>query len=125
MNTNGTIRHFATVMLAIALFASCSKRDSHQPDTTADTSNTLGIIVANNFNYQTVTTTTIDVKLLTNDNKSLPGVVVNILDKPADEGGNILYTTVSDVNGKVAGTVKIPTYIKTVTVDPGYVGLYA
>ncbi|MEO5999551.1 MAG: hypothetical protein ABIN89_22340 [Chitinophagaceae bacterium] len=123
MITNRTIYHFATFVFAISLLTSCSKRSSNLPDTTADTTNKLGIIVANNFNYQTTNTTSLDVSLLTNDNKPLPGVMVNILDKPAAEGGKIHYTTVSDANGKVAGAFKLPTYIKTVTVNPGYVGL--
>lgn len=116
--------HFAKFVLAIVLFASCSKRmNSDVPGTPTDTTNKLGINVSNTFNYETISTTSLNVGLLTNDNKPLAGVMVNILDKSLEDGGKIMFTAITDQNGKIGGSIKLPTYMKTVIVDPAYIGL--
>lgn len=120
---NREIFDLAKFIIVIVLFASCSKKELTGSVPTTDTTNKLGIIVSNTFNYQTIVTTSLDISLLANDNKPLPGVMVNILDKSLDEGGKVLYTAVSDASGKIGGSIKVPTYMKTVIVDPGYIGL--
>lgn len=108
----------------LVMLYSCSKKDGvNDPGVAGDTTNILGINVSDNFNYQTTVNTSLDVLLLTNDNKPLAGVMVNILDKSSEEGGSILYTAISDLDGKISGDVNIPSYFKTVVVDPSYIGL--
>lgn len=120
---NREIFHLAKFLIVIIIFASCSKKESTVPVPTTDTTNKLGIIVSNTFNYQTAVSTTLDISLLANDNKPLAGVMVTILDKSLDEGGKVMYTAVSDAGGKIGGSIKMPSYLKTVIVDPGYIGL--
>jgi LruC domain-containing protein len=123
MKNKLTITWFLRYALPIIAFASCSKVGSQTPPITDDTSNPLGITVSSDFNYQTIAASTLDITLLTNDNKPLAGVMVNILDKNLEDGGAIMYTSISDANGKVAGDLKLPTYLQSIVVDPAYIGL--
>jgi LruC domain-containing protein len=81
------------------------------------------ISVPNGFNFQASTSVKYELTLLTNTNQPLVGVVVDLLNKPSDQGGVVLATTVSDRSGKVKGVVTLPTYLTSIAVRPRFVGL--
>ena len=75
------------------------------------------------FNYETTKEVGVDLQLLANNDQPLNNILVNILDKPADEGGDILFTSMTDINGKISASLKLPSYLTKVIVDPNYVGV--
>ncbi|MEO6917402.1 MAG: LruC domain-containing protein [Chitinophagaceae bacterium] len=114
---------YVTIFLATMFFASCVKSHLSEPATTGDNSNPLGLTAPDFFNFQTSVRSSLDITLLTNDNKPISGVMVNVLDKPSEEGGSIIYTAISDVKGKISGDITVPTYYQSVIVNPDYIGL--
>jgi LruC domain-containing protein len=115
--------HLVKFVIPLTLLASCVKTDQNLVQATADTTNPLGITSPASFNYQTTADAKVDITLLTNDDKALANVMVDILDKPAEENGQVLYTAITDANGKISASIKLPSYLKTVVVDPAYVGV--
>ncbi len=115
--------HLRNAVIFMSVLTACARKDVSVPGTTADTLNPLGINVSSEFNYATTNNNVVDVTLLTNDNKPLVGVLVNIYDKPLDLGGKKLFTSLSDASGKVTGSINLPTYLQSVVVDPGFIGL--
>ena len=120
------LHHLVPILLPLA-FAACVKQSPSDigstPTTNPDVQNPFGMTVSESFNYQTVAPASLDITLLTNDNKALPNITVNVLDKALEDGGSVLYTAISDENGHVKGEFKLPTYMTTVVVDPSYIGL--
>jgi LruC domain-containing protein len=75
------------------------------------------------FNYETTANTTLDITLRTNDNKPLAGILVNILDKSSEENGTILYTALTNAEGRIDSKIKLPSYMTKVVVDASYIGV--
>lgn len=101
---------------------SCSKTK----DVTVDPpppSPTDSTIAPNNFTFATSKTVNIDVRLLTNDDKPIPGVLVNVYGTDTASKDGPVFTAVSDINGYIRGSVDLPAYMDTFYVDPSYIGL--
>lgn len=80
-------------------------------------------IAPNGFNFSTSRQISIDLRLLTNDNMPLAGVVVNVYASPTDGEGKSLLSAVSDKDGSIKAVVSIPSYLEQVYIDPAYIGL--
>ncbi len=89
----------------------------------ADVNALINLKVPNGFNYKLDEDVQIDITILAPDNTSINFIPVYILDKPADEGGKILFTSLTDANGKISAAIKLPSYLNEVVVDPNYVGV--
>ncbi len=105
--------------IPIILMSSCVKGDSIQP---AAIDPPLFTSPAD-FNYETSKDVGIDIRLLSNNDDPLKQVLVDILDKPEEDGGKIIFTALTDNNGKINTTLKLPTHLKNVIVDPKYIGV--
>ncbi len=107
------------VAIPILLLTSCVKSDQ-VPDPVAEQPLFTS---PSDFNYETSKEVGINIQLLTNDNQPLAKVLVNIMDKMEADGGSILLTALTDDNGKITTSLKLPTYLEKVIVDPQYVGV--
>ena len=107
------------IIVPILLMSACVKSDK-VPDPIAE----IPLFTSpSNFNYETSKEVGINIQLLTNNDQPLSKVLVNIMDKPSDENGRILYTALTDANGKINGTLMLPTYLTKVVIDPNYIGV--
>ncbi|MBC7566393.1 MAG: hypothetical protein H7223_05460, partial [Pedobacter sp.] len=80
-----------------------------------------GSEVPSSFSYVTTKDLSVSVRLLTNNDKPIVGALVNITDsKNADR---VFLKAVSDANGYVRASIKVPSYLDTLVISPNYVGL--
>lgn len=103
---------------AFITLISCKKEPGNsniQPGTQA--------IAPNGFNFSTTKNVAINVKLLTNDNKPIAGVLVNVYSSLGQKENKSLLSVLSSSDGSVKATVSIPAYMDTLYIDPAYVGL--
>jgi len=108
----------AAMMLMLAISA-CKKTDSGVPDTNPVNSP----IAPDGFNFSTTKDVSLQVKLLTNNDQPLQGVMVNVYSPDNVAEGGAVYTGVSDANGNISAILTIPAYLDTLVIDPAYVGL--
>jgi LruC domain-containing protein len=110
------------IMLAaiglMAIISSCKKTDA---TTSPGTSATETLIAPMGFNFSTTKEVSLRVQLLTNDNKPISGVPVNVFS--TNNTTSALFTAVSDENGYVSGVLNIPAYTDSLIIDPAYIGL--
>ena len=111
-----------SLALVSILLSSCKKNttsDSPSPELTG------GKLAPDGFTYSTSKEVKINIRLLTNNNQPIKGVVVNLFNTSANSAktNNALFKAVSDANGYVKGSVTLPSYIDTVVIEPNYVGL--
>ena len=102
----------------MAIISSCKKTDA---TTSPGTSATETPIAPSGFNFSTSKEVSLKVQLLTNDNKPISGVPVNVFS--TTNTTSALFTAVSDENGYVSGVLNIPAYTDTLIIDPAYIGL--
>ncbi|TAH06424.1 MAG: LruC domain-containing protein, partial [Sphingobacteriales bacterium] len=106
-------------------FTACSKKmeDTSSTVVTPPVVNGDSTIAPDNFTFATSKEVSVNIRLLTNDDKPIPGVMVNLYNANPAEAGISLFNAFSDANGYVKGTINIPAYMDTLLVDPAYVGL--
>ncbi len=80
-------------------------------------------IAPDGFNFSTSRQISINVRLLTNDNKPLPGVLVNVYATPKAGEDKSLLSVMSGADGSIKASITIPAYLDTLYIDPAYVGL--
>ena len=110
---------FHIVIASICVMSSCVKGDSIQ----SPAKDPPLFSSPSEFNYETAKDVGIDIKLLTNNDEPLANVLVNILDKRSEDGGSIMYTALTNNSGRILASLKIPTYMTSVVVDPCYIGV--
>ena len=115
--------NYPLLFLALATFtlSSCKKDksgDSKSPELT-------GKIAPDGFTYATSKQVKINVRLLTNNNQPIKGVVLSLFTTASNSSisGNAIFKAVSDANGDVKGILTIPSYIDTLVIEPNYIGL--
>ena len=105
--------------VAIMLIASCKKEsgniNNNQPGSQP--------IAPAGFNFSTTKNVTIDVKLLTNDNQPIQGVLVNVYPSLNNQQSKALLSVLSGSDGSIKTTISIPAYLDTLYIDPAYIGL--
>ncbi len=110
------------IAVLVVFFYGCIKM-SDLPPSPVPADQAIKIIVPDNFNYKTTQDVKVKITLLTNNDKPLASVMVKVLDKPADDGGQVLFTGVTNADGLVNSSFKLPGYINKVVVDANYIGL--
>lgn len=109
---------FLFALFGSAVLASCVKDPGVTPAPTPDNSDA---IAPDGFNFSTSKTVALDVKLLTNDNQPLAGVLVNVYAKSAPERS--LFSAFTDANGRIAANLTLAAHVDSLLIDPAYVGL--
>lgn len=119
----------ATIGL-IALLQSCKRDNIDNPSGQQGTNNPVTsidqMVVPNNFDYSTTHEVNIDVFLADGVGDAFRGVKVNIYDDVLDptlKKPRLLYTGVTDADGRLTGAVSLPTYLQTVIIYPFSVGI--
>ena len=119
-----------TLFVGILYLAACKKADvaTPTPDPGGATGNAgvdalIALNASESFNYETANDVTIDITLLAPDNTPIKFVPVSILNKSEEFGGKPYFKNLTDANGKISGTVKLPAYLLQVVVDPKYLGV--
>jgi LruC domain-containing protein len=116
-------RQIALLSVCTALFIlSCKKGIDNTGGTTPPVP-TDSTIAPDGFTFATQKTVSVNVKLLSNKDKGLPGVPVNIYSTSPTGDTTLVYSTLSDANGSVAADVAVPSYADTLLIDPAYLGL--
>ncbi len=108
-----------SLMAAVAItlaFAACKKNDMGSSGNQGNQP-----IAPDNFSFSTSKEVSLDIKLLTNDDMPIDGVLVNVYAPGSD--AVLLYTAVTDKNGSINAKLNIAAYIDTLVVDPAYIGL--
>ncbi len=116
---NGIQYSFLKVSIPIILLSSCLKGDSIQP---APIEPPLFTSPAE-FNYETSKDVLLEFRLLNNFDEPIAHALINIMDKPLEEGGIVLFSALTGNNGSINTTFKLPTYLKTVTINSNMVGV--
>ncbi len=113
-----------TLIAAVMALFSCKKSDNiNDPNSDNTVTELTSMNVPPSFNYNTSADVQLDITMLAPDNTPVKSIPVNILDKPEEEGGKILFTSLTNSQGKISGSFKLPAYYSEVIVDPAYIGL--
>ena len=115
---------------SIVIISSCKKAESiSDSKIPTDTTNNpavnalIGMHAPEAFNYQTVKDVVLDITILGPDNTAIPYIPISIMSKAQELGGVVLFTSLTDNNGKISGSVKLPSYIDQIVIDPKYSGV--
>ena len=124
------MKKYILVISALFLFFSACKK-SEVTGTTSNSHPNATKIAPEGFNFATTKQISFTIKLQTNFNKPISGVVVKLLNAgieanynmDSDSGRTFLFKGVSDANGMVQGQVYVDKNTDTLLIDPGYIGL--
>jgi LruC domain-containing protein len=108
-----------TLLTGMVVLAACKKDTTQLPDET--TTGPVDKIAPNGFNFSTTKNVKLNLKLLTNNNDALPGVVVSVYLPTAPL--EAIYKGVTDGSGQLTGTLTVPASTSELIIDPAYVGL--
>ena len=108
--------------------AACNKTDKLAVTPPPTTGNTdvdalLTMKVPESFNYNTDQELAINITILAPDNSPVKNIPVRILDKIDIAGGEVLFKALTDNEGKIVGTLKLPSSLDKIVVDPKYLGV--
>lgn len=110
-------------LLAIMALASCKKLAETDPNNPTNPSTPVNKIAPDGFNYLTTKEVTVSITALTNRNKPIVGVPVNVYSTSNGKIGDLLFKGVTNAQGVIATKTSLPSYMDTVVVDANYVGL--
>ncbi len=109
---------------AAITFASCQKVVKETTVVTpTNVTNIDQMVVPENFNYNTTVSTQVSVKLLTNDDKPIVGVRIDIMDGASDLNSKTYLTGSTDANGMFNATLELPTAVSQVIVNTDFIGI--
>ncbi len=115
-------------ILCMVVFASCKKIDTATPPVNPSTGNTdvdslVAMTTPESFNYTTDREVTINVTILAPDNAPITEIPIRLLNLPEETGGVVLFKGLTNAEGKISGTIKLPAYMDQIIVDPRYLGV--
>lgn len=76
-----------------------------------------------NFNFNTVSTKAITVKVLGTNNMPLPFIVVSLMDNAIENNGNIIAKAITNNQGDATFNIELPTYYKRLVLNTTYKGV--
>ncbi len=118
-------KSLSCLSLVLALIvASCNKHvdqnanpDPEPPVVTGDSA-----IAPIGFDFNTTKTVSLNIQLATNNDEAITGVPVRFYAGDPMTTSPV-YMALTDMDGKITGSVSLPQYVDTLTIDPQYVGL--
>ncbi len=116
-------KYVSCLTVFIALIAiSCNKYGERNanPNPTPVTGDSS--IAPVSFDFSTTKTVSINVKLAAYNDDAIAGVPVRFYLGDATTTSPV-FTAISDANGTITGSLTVPQYVDTLTIDPQYVGL--
>ncbi len=117
-------KNLLIVMLGLVTF-SCQKvtKDPVETVNPADIKDINELVVPSNFEYKTSNEIGFSIQLLTNDDKPIKNVRVDIMDAASDLKGNVLFSGSTDNFGVFSVKAEIPSHLKQVVVNTDYIGI--
>lgn len=108
--------------------AACNKTDKLAIPPVVTTGNTdvdalVAMKIPESFNYNTDQELAVNITILAPDNSPVKNIPVRILNKIDIAGGVVLYKALTDNEGKISGTIKLPASMDKIVVDPKYLGV--
>jgi LruC domain-containing protein len=100
----------------IFTFSSCTKDNGLSPDSEQDGDQ----LAPNGFNFATFKKVDVSVRLLSNINEPLKGIMVNV---KSSKSGEILLKGLTDANGFFQSSVNVPAYLETLIINANHPGL--
>ena len=116
------------VAVSLITLSACNKKDSNITPTNPTTGNAavdalVAMNVSSSFNYEMQKDVALNITILAPDNTPIKNIPISILTKAEELGGVVLFKSLTDDNGKIAGTVKLSSALSQVVVDPKYIGV--
>ena len=113
---------------SLIIFGSCKKGDTVAPTPDPSSGNIavdklIALKASAAFNYEMQKNINLDITILAPDNTPIKNIPISILTRSEELGGVILFKSLTDVNGKISGSVKLSTAIDQVVIDPKYLGV--
>lgn len=102
----------------IAVVSSCKKDQA-----TNQNEGYLNKISPNGFSFKTSKDVSLNLKLLTNNNQPVSGVVVNVYTTASTDAGDAIFKGVTDADGNLKATVNVDASFTQLILDPNYIGL--
>jgi len=117
-------RFLFLIILGLVAF-SCQKVTKEATETVdpANIKDINELVVPANFEFKTTNEIGFSIQLLTNDDKPIKNVRVDIMDGASDLNGNILFSGSTDNFGVFSAKAEIPSYMKQVVVNTDYIGI--
>lgn len=103
-------------------FSACRKDEPIAPNPTQPTLMSE-LVVPDGFNYQTSREMNLNITLRSPQDEPIAFVPVYVYDKPAEIGGKVLYTALTNAQGVATGTMVVPAYLQNIFINPNFVGL--
>ena len=110
----------AALFISTCLFSAC-KNDLNTNTNVGNTPITK--VAPDGFAYHTTKQITVTVAALTNDNKPIAAVSLNIYTLNADTLGALIYKGYTDNSGNFSISLTIPASCDTLVIDPAFIGL--
>ena len=128
MKTVNIKRYTGSVIILLFLFffliqfSACRKSNDDTTDP-AVTKKMQDLVVPATFNWSTTTDISLEISARDNQGTPLKNIRMNILTKPKDQGGVLLFSGATDEQGMLTVTQKFPSYLTELTVANDYLGL--
>lgn len=117
-------RRIAILFLGLTIIAASCKKGFDSTTTTPTTPVTTDSTIApDGFTFATQKSIAVNIKMLSNDDKGLQNVPLNIYSTSPAGDTNLVFTAMSDATGTVAANIAVPSYADTLILDPAYLGL--
>lgn len=123
------IKKWASIFaLSLFVLGSCKKGDSVSPTPDPSSGNAavdklIALKASAAFNYEMQNIVNLDITILAPDNTPIKNIPISILTRSEELGGVILFKSLTDVEGKISGSVKLSTAISQVVIDAKYLGV--
>ncbi len=109
------------VLLALTIM-SCQKAADVQSNNNNPVT-PINKVAPDGFNYQTTKAVAVNISALTNANKPISGVPVNVYSTSNGSIGKLLFKGITNTQGQIITEASIPSYMDTLVVDANFVGL--
>jgi len=108
------------LVLFLTVATSCRKVDSAEPSIAAKSINDLHI--SDGFKFETSQDLGINIQTLDNANHPVTNIRLNIYTDYPDNGGAVILSGVTDINGKFTSDYKVPAYCDSLVVGTDAIG---
>ena len=108
---------FIILLITTIAFSACHKATETTQTNNSGNGTAVTKIAPDGFKYITNTALTIDITLLTNDDKPLTNVLVDVYAYQNGVLGNKIFTALSNTQGAINGTVSVSGNTDTLVVD--------
>lgn len=111
----------------LLLLGSCTKKEvvntSTNLSTPSDLNDLLKTKIPASFNYVTTKDVAVNITILAPDNTPVSNILVNVLSKNIQNGGVVIFKSITDNDGNIKGNIRMPISYDQLVIDPQYIGV--